>query len=62
MTRFEEMLDNIDASVFSGDTLYDAEELASFKKYVVRWNREIAVKEKEAVEEFDEITDSPTGF
>lgn len=41
--------EEIDAAIFSGDTLYQPEELAALKKYLQRWNR--AVAEHEAIME-----------
>lgn len=34
-------LETIDAMVFTGDSLHNAESLATFKEYVDRWNREM---------------------
>lgn len=35
------LCDQIDASCFSGDSLYDEKNLQDFKYYVERWNRKI---------------------
>ena len=47
-THLEQNCEGVDASVFSGDVLYDDEERAELKAYVERWARAIA--EHEAVE------------
>lgn len=36
---FKEMCENIDASLLSGDTLYDKDNRVEFRKYIERWNR-----------------------
>lgn len=36
----------VDASVFSGDILYDKDSLHAFKEYVGRWNRAIQEQEE----------------
>lgn len=35
----EKACEEIDAAIFSGDSLYDAKALAEFKEYLERWIR-----------------------
>ena len=43
--------ENIDAGVFSGDLLYQPDQLAHLKQYVGRWQRAIAEREANQTEE-----------
>ena len=38
----EEFCDNLDASIFTGDGLYDEKSLEEFDEYLQRWIREIS--------------------
>ena len=42
----------VDAAIFSGDVLYRADQLATLKQYMARWQR--AIEAREAAEEQDE--------
>ena len=41
MSYIDELLDSVDAAVFSGDSLHNREALDQFKMYLGRWNREV---------------------
>ena len=41
MSRYlEDLFDQIDASVFSGDSLYDKDEIERFEHFLKRWKKE----------------------
>lgn len=42
--QFEQFCEEIDAAVFSGDSLCNDETLAAFEEYVERWRRATAVQ------------------
>lgn len=44
-----QMMDSLDATVFSSDALHDEEFLCQFKDYLARWGRAVAEHEKEDV-------------
>jgi hypothetical protein len=46
----EDACEQIDAAVFSGDTLYDDDDRAALKEYVQRWVRAIDSHEENAKE------------
>lgn len=48
---FEEECDRVDASVFSGDALFDYETREEFKRLLARWSRRIKEFEEMALEE-----------
>jgi len=41
MNHFERAVDDLDAAVFSGDGLMDAENRALFERHLERWRREL---------------------
>lgn len=49
----EELLERVDAIVFSGDSLYNNESLSVFKKYLNRWFTESKEIEKILKENID---------
>lgn len=51
MSRLSELLDEIDAFVYTGDGLFNDETRMEFKNYLQRWERGVA-----EVEEIIEIT------
>lgn len=56
MSRISELLDEIDAFVYTGDGLFDGETRIEFKSYLQRWERGVA-----EVEEIIEITKKEEG-
>lgn len=42
----EALCDELDATVFSGDSLHDADSIKQFKEFLGRWGREAEVIEK----------------
>lgn len=59
MTYAERILDELDASVFSGDTFYNREDLENLKYHLKRWNKEVleieqVVNQSENTEDDDE--------
>lgn len=48
MNYLEQACEEVDASVFSSDMMFDPERYAMFKEYLVRWTR--AVEEHDKVE------------
>ena len=48
MNHLEQACEEVDASVFSSDMMFDPERYAMFKEYLVRWTR--AVEEHDKVE------------
>ncbi len=48
---FEQECDAVDASVFSGDALYDADTRVQFKAMCERWLRAIVAAEQFALDE-----------
>jgi len=38
--RFDDLLDEVDATVFSGDYLFVKHNLDNFKEYLERWKKE----------------------
>lgn len=49
--KFAELLDHIDAHVFTGDTIHSAEERQQLLYYVGRWQREATRLEEESQKE-----------
>ena len=46
MDDFEELIDNLDASIFSGDSLFNEENIGLLLEHCSRWERE-ANKQRE---------------
>lgn len=47
----EELLDQLDACVFTGDSLYSRKMLVTFETYLERWQREVKVIREHIEEE-----------
>ena len=52
----EEAFEIIDAMFFSGDALHNRQNLNTVKSYLERWNKELAVIEKQLDTDEEEIT------
>jgi hypothetical protein len=52
--NIEEHFDNIDASIFNGDLLYDAEAVSEIEHYLQRWTRAIAEHKEFMMEQAEE--------
>lgn len=50
MSYIAELIDELDASVFNGDVLYDDDELKNFEHHLERWSKQIP-RIKEMIEE-----------
>ena len=50
---FEELIDHLDAAVFSGDCLYDESCRKLLKEHLVRWDRELSAVEKVEINKED---------
>ena len=46
MSNFEDMVDSVDAAIFTGDSIHNAETLGYFKVYLERWDREVKKVER----------------
>jgi len=57
--RTEEMLDGVDAAVFSGDAFFTAEAIARFRWYLGRWERACAERLKDLEENPVNTADEP---
>jgi hypothetical protein len=56
MSHLERACEELDATVFSSDMMYDPEQYAMFKEYLGRWNRAVEEHDKaEAPEPFGGI-------
>lgn len=53
MSRFEDICEEIDAFVFTGDGLFDFETRETFKELLARWGRGVAEVES-SIENFEE--------
>lgn len=47
MITFDELIDRLDAAVFSGDSLHDSENIDLLLEHCSRWERE-AIRERES--------------
>jgi len=53
----EEALDHIDAAVFTGDSLFDKDNMARFEYFIARWQKEIT-SIKKVVAEAEHLSDT----
>lgn len=62
MTHFENELDHVDASVFSGDALADKDTRAHFRRMLKRWEKEVDMwEEVPASEKPEELVENEIG-
>jgi hypothetical protein len=60
MSHLERVCEELDASVFSSDMMFNPERYAMFKEYLGRWNRAVEEHDKdEAIEAAHGIKEQP---